>query len=85
MLSSILKSHRAVLVNIVIMRAFVKLREMLATHRDIARKLNEMERKYQRHDTQITAIFDAIRRLIETSRRPRRRIGFTTAPAKPGR
>jgi len=85
MLSSVLKSQRAVLVNIVIMRAFVKLREMLGTHRDILRKLDEMEKKYQRHDTQITAVFDAIRRLIETSRHPRRRIGFTTVPPKPGR
>jgi hypothetical protein len=84
MLSSVLKSQRAVLVNIVIMRAFVKLREMLSTHRDVLRKVEELERKYQRHDAQITAIFDAIRKLIETSPRPRRRIGFTTAPAKPG-
>ena len=85
MLSSVLKSQRAVLVNIVIMRAFVKLREMLATHRDILRKLEELEKKYHRHDAQIIAVFDAIRRLIETSGRPRRRIGFTTRPAKTGR
>ncbi len=85
MLSSVLKSQRAVLVNIVIMRAFVKLREMLSTHRDILRKLDGMEKKYQRHDTQITAVFDAIRRLVETSGRPRRHIGFTTASAKRGR
>jgi hypothetical protein len=85
MLSSVLKSQRAVLVNIVMMRAFVKLREMLAAHGDILRKLDDLEKKYQRHDTQITAVFDAIRRLIESSRRPRRRIGFTTAPAKPRR
>jgi hypothetical protein len=67
------------------MRAFVKLREMLAAHGDLLRKLDDLEKKYQRHDTQITAVFDAIRRLIESSRRPRRRIGFTTAPAKPRR
>ena len=85
MLSSVLKSQRAVLVNIVMMRAFVKLREMLAAHGDILRKLDDLEKKYQRHDTQITAVFDAIRRMIESSRRPRRRIGFTTAPAKPRR
>jgi len=84
MLSSVLSSKRAVQVNIIIMRAFVKLREMLSTHRDVLRKLEELERKYQRHDAQITAIFDAIRKLIETSPRPRRRIGFTTPPAKPG-
>jgi hypothetical protein len=85
MLSSVLKSQRAVLVNIVIMRAFAKLREMLATHKDILRKLEELEKKYHRHDTQIIAVFDAIRRLVDPSRRPRRRIGFTTPPAKPGR
>jgi len=84
MLSSVLNSKRAIQVNIVIMRAFVKLREMLSTHRDVLRKVEELERKYQKHDAQITAIFDAIRKLIETSPRPRRRIGFTTAPAKPG-
>ena len=83
MLSSVLKAQRAVLVNIVIMRAFVKLREMLSTHRDVLRKLEELERKYQKHDAQISGIFDAIRNLIETSPRPRRRIGFTTPPAKP--
>jgi hypothetical protein len=83
MLSSVLKSQRAVLVNIVIMRAFVKLREVVATHGDILRKLEEMEGKYQRHDAQITAVFDAIRRLVEGPRRPRRGIGFTTAPTKP--
>jgi hypothetical protein len=82
MLSSVLKTQRAALVNIVIMRAFVKLREMLSTHRDVLRKLEELERKYRRHDAQITAIFDAIRKLIETSPRPRRRIGFTAPPTK---
>ena len=82
MLSSVLKTRRAVLVNIVIMRAFVKLREVLATHGDVLRKLEEMERKYQRHDAQITSVFNAIRGLIAASRRPRQRIGFTTAPTK---
>ena len=50
MLSSVLRSQRAVLVNIVIMRAFVKLREMLSTHKKLQQKLEELERKYQMHD-----------------------------------
>ena len=85
MLSSVLKTRRAVLVNIVIMRAFVKLRAMLATHGDVLRKLEELERKYQGHDTQIASVFNAIRGLITTPRRPRPRIGFTSASTKRGR
>jgi hypothetical protein len=78
MLSSVLNSERAVQVNIVIMRAFIKLREMLATHKDLARKLDELEKKYQAHDVQIKAVFEAIRKLIEQPAPPRRRIGFAT-------
>jgi hypothetical protein len=73
MLSSVLRSPRAVEVNIAIMRAFVKLREMLASHRDLARKLEEMESHY---DDQFRAVFDAIRQLMEPPDKPRRRIGF---------
>ena len=62
MLSSVLRSKRAVEVNIAIMRAFVKLREMLASHRDLARRLDDMEKKY---DAQFKAVFDAIRELME--------------------
>ena len=76
MLSSVLRSQRAVLVNIVIMRAFVKLREVLFSHKDVLRKLEELERKYERHDAQIKAVFDAIRGLIEAPAR-KRPIGFT--------
>ena len=60
MLSSVLNSERAVKVNFEIMRAFVKLRQMLATHKDLARKLEEMEKKY---DSQFKIVFDAIRQL----------------------
>jgi hypothetical protein len=80
MLSSVLKSKRAIQVNIIIMRAFVRLREMLSSHRDVLRKLEDLERKYQGHDAQITAIFDAIRKMIDTPSRPRRHIGFTAPP-----
>jgi hypothetical protein len=73
MLSSVLRSHRAVQVNIAIMRAFVRLREMLAAHRGLARKLAAMEKKY---DAQFKVVFDAIQELMAPSRRPRRQIGF---------
>jgi hypothetical protein len=74
MLSSVLKSKRAVQVNIAIMRAFVQLREMLASHKDLARKLDEMERKY---DAQFKVVFDAIRELMTPPPDPpKRKIGF---------
>ncbi len=60
MLSTVLNSDRAIEVNIQIMRAFVKLREMLSTHKDLARKLADMEKKY---DAQFKVVFDAIRQL----------------------
>ena len=75
MLSSVLRSPRAVHVNIAIMRAFVKLRAMLASHRDLARRLDEMESRY---DTQFKAVFDAIRELMTPPEKPQRRIGFGT-------
>jgi hypothetical protein len=78
MLSSVLHSERAVQVNIAIMRAFVKLREMLASNRDMARRLDEMEKKY---DTQFKVVFDAIRELMKPPEKPRRRIGFGAAGA----
>ncbi|MDP3741109.1 MAG: ORF6N domain-containing protein [bacterium] len=65
MLSSILNSERAILVNIAIMRTFVKLREILATHKQLSHKLEELETKYQKHDKAIKAIFDAIRELMK--------------------
>ena len=76
MLSSVLRSDRAVLVNIAIMRAFVKLREMLAGHRGLARRMDELERKY---DAQFRVVFDAIRKLTASPEPPRRRIGFHKA------
>ncbi len=76
MLSSVLRSKRAVQVNIAIMRAFVKLREMLSTHKELAIKLNELERKTEKHDTQIHAIFEAIRQLMSPPEKPKRKIGF---------
>ena len=73
MLSGVLNSRRAVQVNIEIIRAFVKLREMLATHKDLAKKLEEIEKKY---DKQFKIVFDAIRELMKPPAPKRRQIGF---------
>lgn len=74
MLSSVLRSKRAIEVNIEIMRAFVRLREILAGNRELARKLTELEKKY---DSQFRVVFEAIRQLMEPPKLPRRRqIGF---------
>ena len=80
MLSSVLHSRRAVLVNIAIMRAFVRLRELLSTHKDLARKLEELEKNY---DAQFRVVFDAIRQLMaRTPESPRGQIGFRPAGGK---
>jgi len=76
MLSSVLKSERAVQVNIAVMRAFVKPRQILSTHKELAYKLNELERKTEKHDEEIRSIFDAIRQLMSPPEKPTRRIGF---------
>jgi len=72
MLSGILHSKRAVQVNIAIMRAFVKLRELLLTHKELAEKLEALERKYQLHETDIQAIFEVIKKLLEPPPEPPR-------------
>ncbi len=82
MLSGILRSRRAVLVNIEIMRAFVRLRQMLATHKDLARKLDALEKKY---DSQFAQVFEAIRQLMEPPKASRERIGFRASPKRPPR
>ncbi len=70
MLSSVLNSERAIQVNIAIMRAFVKLREVLLTHKGLAQKLEELERKYQLHESDIQVIFEAIKKLLEPPEEP---------------
>ena len=65
MLSSVLNSERAIQVNILIMRAFTKLREILLTHKELATKIDALERKYAEHDDTIKAIFEAIKQLLE--------------------
>jgi hypothetical protein len=70
MLSSVLNSERAIHVNIAIMRAFVKLRQIMSSHKELAQKLEELERKYQLHETDIQVIFEAIKKLIEPPDEP---------------
>jgi hypothetical protein len=76
MLSSVLNSERAVQVNIAIMRAFVKLREMISTNKELAHKLGLLERKIEKHDEEIKAIFDAIRQLMIPPEKKKGKIGF---------
>jgi hypothetical protein len=73
MLSSVLRSKRAIQVNIEIMRAFVRLRRLLASHADLARKLEAFEKKY---DAQFKVVFDAIRQLMQPPPTKRHPIGF---------
>ena len=79
MLSSVLRSKRAVLVNVEIMRAFVRLRQMLAAHADLARKLAAPEKRY---DAQFKVVFEAIRELMTPPQEKKRPIGFTSWPEK---
>ena len=76
MLSSVLRSKRAIEVNIAIMRAFVKLRELLATHKELARKLQDLEQQLKGHDEQIQTIFEVIQQLLTPPEQPRKKIGF---------
>jgi len=73
MLSTVLRSARAVRVNIEIMRAFVRLRQLLSSHADLAKKLEALEKKY---DAQFKIVFDAIRELMKPPEEPKGRIGF---------
>jgi hypothetical protein len=74
MLSSILNSERAIMANIQIMRTFTRLREILASHKDLARRLDDLENKY---DAQFRVVFEAIRQLMTPPVTPKRKIGFS--------
>ena len=79
MLSSVLHSARAVQVNVAIMRAFVRVREVMAAHTDLAAKIAQLERKFGKHDKEIQVIFNTLKKLIEPPVPPKRRIGFHIA------
>ena len=76
MLSSVLNSKKAIQVNIQIMRTFVKLRQILSTNKELVRKLGQLERKTEKHDAEIQAIFKAIRQLMTPPEKPKKRIGY---------
>ena len=76
MLSSVLRTDGAIEVNIAIMRAFVKLRQMVSTHKKLEAKLTQLEHKIESHDENIETIFEAIRQLMTPPEKPRRKIGF---------
>ena len=79
MLSSVLRSERAIAVNIAIMRAFVKLREILASQKELVCRLDELEQKYDRH---FQVVFNAIRQLIAPAEKPEHQIGFRVKESK---
>ncbi len=83
MLSSVLKSERAIAVNIAIMRAFVRLRETLSVQKDLVAKLADLEHKIAGHDKSIRTLFDAIRQLMAPPEKARRSIGFRVEEARP--
>jgi hypothetical protein len=76
MLSSVVNSDRAIRVNIAIMRVFVKLRQTLETNRELGQNFSELEQRVGKHDEEIAAILEAIRRLMAPPKKPRREIGF---------
>jgi len=76
MLSSVLNSKKAIQVNIQIMRTFVKLRQILSTNKELVHKLSQLERKTEKHDAEIQAIFKAIRQLMTPPEKPKKQIGY---------
>lgn len=76
MLSSVLKSERAVQVNIAIMRAFVQMRELAASNRELGRRLDELEKRLAGHDRQFIAVFETIRKMVQPEAEEQKSIGF---------
>ena len=76
MAASVLNSTRAVNVSVFIVRAFIRLRQTIAEHREIARKIEKIERKVADHDEQILTVLEAIHQLMAPSAKPRRKIGY---------
>ena len=85
MLSGVLHSPRAIQVNIQIMRTFTKLRELMVSHKDLARKIEDIERKFSEYDKKFVVVFDAIRQLLRVSQeppKPREPFGFQPPKSK---
>ncbi len=82
MLSTVLNSERAIEVNILIIRTFVKLREILSTHKELAQKLKELELRIDQHDEDIKSIIDALNQLLSPPPEPKRKMGFQVKEKK---
>jgi hypothetical protein len=76
MLSSVLNSERAIQINILIIKAFVRLRQLISNHMELARKIEELEKKYSKHEIEITAVFKLLKKLMEPPPAKTKRIGF---------
>lgn len=76
MLSSVLNSERAVQMNIFIIRAFIKMRELLDNHKDLVLKVDEIEKRQEKQDDKISAIDEMVKRLLNTPIKPKGKIGF---------
>lgn len=85
MAANVLNSPRAVHMSVLVVRAFVRMRQVLAAHKELAAKLAELERKLGTHDEQIETIFEAIRQLMSPPSSPERRIGFDVKSGEPSR
>ena len=85
MLGNVLKSPRAIEVSLLVVRTFVQLREMLSTNKELAAKLEALERKVGSHDQAITGLIDAIRQLMAPPGKPNRPIGFIQPKGKPAK
>jgi hypothetical protein len=82
MAATVLNSPQAIQASVYVVRAFVKLRKMIATHRELAHKLDELERNVATHDKAICSLFDAMRKLMSYPEKPRRKIGFDLSGSK---
>ena len=78
MLASVLNSEQAIQISIQIIKAFIRIRKFLTAHKELAEKIKFLERKYQKHDIEIQAIFDAIQKMIAIEENPQKKIGFLT-------
>lgn len=78
MAASVLNTPRAVEVSVYVVRAFINLRETIGTHKELARKFAELEQRMETHDEDISALFEAIRQLMEPPDKPAKRIGFSS-------
>ncbi len=83
MLASVLNSTIAVQASVAVVRAFIRLREILVAHKELAQKLAELEQRIEGHDEDVTTLFEAIRQLMEAAETPAKRIGFHVANALP--